>query len=520
AISDFSVYEDNRVKAARLTHVQYPYTVEFEYEVTYNGLLFYPVWHPQDATNLSVEQANFQVIVPQGFKFRHKAINLNQNPSVSTADKNETYTWQVNNLTALEETPFQPAFTEIMPAVYTAPTEFEIEGFKGSMESWASFGQWINQLNTGKDKLPEATVAKLKTLVADAPDDLTKIKKIYDYLQANTRYVSIQLGIGGFQPFEASFVDSKGYGDCKALSNYMYAMLKAIGINANYTLIRAGEDESDIQVDFPSSQFNHVVLCVPMAKDSLWLECTSQTESLGYAGQFTGNRHALMITPEGGKIVKTPVYNATDNLQKRKATVQLDAAGNAAATIETIYTGLQQDDISGLLTAGTEDQKKHLYNQIRIPSFDIKKFEFSQQKGRLPEVTEKLAININKYGSLSGKRLFLTPNLMNQVRAIPPKVENRKVDVVTTWAYADTDVIEYTLPAGIFEIEALPETQTVKSGFGEYTASFKLEKDILTYTRTLTRYKGRYPSSSYSELQDFYRKISKADKMQVVLVTK
>ena len=143
-----------------------------------------------------------------------------------------------------------------------------------------------------------------------------------------------------------------------------------------------------------------------------------------------------------------------------------------------------------------------------------------QQKGRLPEVTEKLALNINKYGALSGKRLFLTPNLMNQISSIPPKVENRKLEVVTGWAYVDTDIIEYKLPTGVFQVEALPETQTVKSGFGEYTASFKMENDVLTYTRTFTRHKGRYPSTSYPELQDFYRKISKADKMQVVLVTK
>jgi len=520
AISDFSVYEDNRLKAARLTHVQYPYTVEFDYEISYNGLLFYPTWQPQDETNLSVENAKFQVILPLGLKFRHKAVNLTQKPEVITTDKNQTYTWQVTNLEALEEVPFQPAFAEILPTVYTAPTEFEIEGYKGNMDTWASFGQWINQLNADKEKLSEATVTKLKALVANAPDDLAKVQKIYEHLQANTRYVSIQLGIGGFQPFEASFVDSKGYGDCKALSNYMHAMLKAVGVNSNYTLIRAGQDVNDIQVDFPSLQFNHVVLCVPMAKDSLWLECTSQTASLGYAGHFTGNRHALLITPEGGKIVKTPVYGATDNLQKRKATVQLDAVGNGAATVETVYTGLQQDDVSGLLTAGTEDQKKYLYNQIHIPSFDIKKFEFDQQKGRLPQVTEKLAININKYGSVSGKRLFLTPNLMNQISTIPPKVDNRKLEVVTSWAFTDSDVIQYKLPDGVFQVEALPETQIIKSNFGEYTASFKIEQDVLTYTRTFTRHKGRYPSTAYPELQDFYRKISKADKMQVVLVTK
>ncbi|KAA5546739.1 DUF3857 domain-containing protein [Adhaeribacter rhizoryzae] len=520
AVDNGSLFDDSRVKGAKLNALQYPYTVEYEYEISYNGLLFYPTWLPQDETNLAVESAKFQVIIPAGMTFRHKGINLPDKPQVSVQDKNQVHTWQVAGLAAQETIPFQPSFLEQVPALFTAPDDFEYEGYKGNMNSWTSFGNWINQLNTGKDKLPEATVAHLKALVADAPDDLTKVQKIYEYLQSKTRYVSIQLGIGGYQPFEASFVDNKGYGDCKALSNYTHAMLKAVGINSFYTLIRAGRNERDIQVDFPSNQFNHAVLCVPMAKDTIWLECTSQSESWGYSGSFTGKRHALLITPEGGKLIKTPVYNAPQNLQNRQATVNLDASGNGLANIETTYTALQQDEISHIITADSDTQKKWLYGNVKIPSFEIRKYDFSRQKGKLPAVTEKLNITINKYGSISGKRLFLTPNLLNQLSYVPPKVENRRLDVITGMPYIDTDVISYQLPSSTFEPELIPEPQVINSRFGEYSASVKIEKDVLTYTRTLRINNGRFPASAYNELIEFYKKIQKADKMQVVLATK
>jgi hypothetical protein len=351
-------------------------------------------------------------------------------------------------------------------------------------------------------------------------DKVKKIQKVYDYLQANTRYVSIQLGIGGWQPFEASLVADKGYGDCKALSNYTKAMLKTIGIDSYYALIRAGENEPDIYTDFPSRQFNHAILCVPLSKDTIWLECTSQTTPFGYMGGFTGNRHALLITPEGGKIVKTPSYTAKDNLQQRKAQVYLTAQGDATAEVISTYTGQQQDDLSQMIYAySPEEQKKWLYKSIKIPSFEITSFAYHHTKARIPAVTEKASLAIRKCASKSGSRLFLTPNLLPAEITVPATTENRRSPIVLSMAYIDTDTIQYHLPEG-YHPEFLPEPVRHKSAFGEYTASVTIENGVITYIRTLLMNKGTFPATAYNELIEFRKKIIKADKTQIVFVNK
>ena len=81
-------------------------------------------------------------------------------------------------------------------------------------------------------------------------------------MQKSTRYVNVSLGVGGWQPIAAKDVYKHGYGDCKALSNYMKALLKEAGITAHYTLVNAGARARRLLADLPGSSFNHAILCV------------------------------------------------------------------------------------------------------------------------------------------------------------------------------------------------------------------------------------------------------------------
>jgi hypothetical protein len=94
---------------------------------------------------------------------------------------------------------------------------FKLDNYKGDMSTWKGFGKFIYELSKGRDVLPDDIKQQVKSLTARASSDVEKIKILYDYLQKNTRYISIQLGLGGWQPFEATYVAKKGYGDCKAL---------------------------------------------------------------------------------------------------------------------------------------------------------------------------------------------------------------------------------------------------------------------------------------------------------------
>ena len=388
--SESSLADDDRYKLHNFNCKIYPYTIEYETAIEFKGIFYLPAWLPIADENYAVEKSKLTVLCPVEYTLRFKTFNYNKQPQISTVKQWQVYEWAVEKLPAIEEEKYEPEWYEITPAVFLAPSDFEIQHYKGNMADWKSFGKFIYALNTGRDILPDNIKQQVHTLTDQLASPKEKIKVLYQYLQKNTHYISIQLGIGGWQTFDAASVAAKGYGDCKALSNYMYSLLKEAGIKSYYTLIKAGENNHSFLPDFPSAnQFNHIIVCVPQPKDSIWLECTSQTLPMGYLSGFTSNRNALLVNENGGTLVHTPVYKKTDNLQIRKINASVNEEGKLTALINTKYKAQQQDELHGMLNAVSKERVGEiLKTQFNLSSYDITKFNYGDEEGTLPSSTK------------------------------------------------------------------------------------------------------------------------------------
>lgn len=517
-VSEISLMDHNRIKQHDFYYKVYPYTVEYIVEVKQNGTMFYPVWEPQGSEYLAVQKSIFRIATPEAYQFRHKAYNYEGKPVITNEKGKAVYTWQIDNMPAFIKEPYAPDISSFTPAVLVGPTAFEMEKYKGNMNTWKDFGLFVYQLIANRDQLPDNIKAKVHQLVNGITDPEEKVKILYNYLQANSRYISIQLGIGGWQPFDAKFVAEKKYGDCKALTNFMLALLKEAGIKSDYALINAGRGEEKIYDDFPSSQFNHVILCVPMQKDSIWLECTSQDVAAGYMGRFTGNRYALLVNEKGGHMVRTPAYSAEDNLQVRSINATLLPDATLMVKAKTVYTGLQQDDIHGMISSLSKDKiKEYLHDDFNLSTYEINNFDYKVQKQRVPAIEENLDIAVYNYANITGKRLFITPNILTRSGNRPQADNKRKYDVNLSTPYIDIDSVTITIPAG-YKAESVPKDVSLDAKFGSYTAKFKILADKITYYRRVQLAKGVYPAAAYNELVSFYQTIYQADMTKIVLV--
>ena len=108
----------------------------------------------------------------------------------------------LKNVPAIKPEPASPPILDLVPLVFAVPEEFEYEKTRGSMRDWASYGAWQCGLLEGRARLPEALRAEVHRRTDGLATDREKIRALYDYLGESTRYVSIQLGIGGRRGFQ------------------------------------------------------------------------------------------------------------------------------------------------------------------------------------------------------------------------------------------------------------------------------------------------------------------------------
>jgi len=510
--------DDSRYKKHNFYHRVYPYTIEYTIESVKKETMFFSSWIPVWSELIAVQKSVFAVDVPVGYLLRYKPFNYTREPVIKEAGGRKVHNWSLENYEAVKREFAAPSWKQITPAVLFAPSDFVIEDFKGTMTDWKELGKFQLSLNKGRDQLPDELKKKVAELTNGAKSAEEKIVRLYQFLQSNTRYISIQLGIGGWRPLEASFVAGKLYGDCKALSNYMYALLKEAGIKSHYTLIKAGQGEDDLELDFPSRQFNHAIICVPMEKDSLWLECTSQTQSPGYMGGFTGNRHALLITEEGGKVTATPRYGINDNTQVRQIKAQLTEDGRLQVRAHTIYSCMQQDDLQMLINSLSKDKVKEvLQEKLDFATYEVDRFNYKENKSKRPSVEEELDISVSNYATITGKRLFIVPNIMTRHGRRLTQQEERKYPLELDVEYRDTDSVEIVIPAG-YTAESVPTDVVLETRFGKYRSTVKIEGNRILYFRTMEHFAGNFAAKEYAELVKFYEAMYKADRARLVLV--
>ena len=521
AVDGGTLYSDSRVLFMPYTPVSYPYTVEFLCEVETSSTAAIPSWRPIGGYFVSVQKDVYKLEDHAGLGLRFKEKNLEAfNVNVSHSEQVLNYT--LENQKPLKPEDLSPSFSKITPNVLVAVDRFHFYGVDGHAKNWLEFGDWINNsLLAGRNQVTEETKQQILNLVSDIKDPIDKAKKVFEFVQSTTRYISVQVGIGGVQPIPALEVDQLKYGDCKGLTNYTQALLKIAGVPSFYTIVESGSQNIvDFEEDFASlEQGNHIILAIPDDNDMLWVDCTSQLHPFNFIGDFTDNRNVLIVKPNASEIIKTKVYEDSLNYQSTVANIKLKPNGGLAAAITRKTKGIQYDN-RFLIERKPKREIVEYYKEYwgNINGLEVLNYSNTNDKSNI-EFTENVNVYSQKYASISGSNLIFSPNAFNKNTFIPNRYRNRTQPLEIQRGYLDEDTFSYQIPEG-YQVEALPDNVSIKNKFGNYLITLSVQDNSILYKRTLMIRSGTFPKSDYTAYRDFRKKISSLDQSKIILKRK
>ena len=505
---------DGTILTIKPDYKEFPFTVEVNAKINLDGFVSLPAWIPRSQFHLAVDQSRLTVIRPVSTKINFWEENVGG--TTVTKDSKMITTYVVTGLQSVDNKVRYHDFYAEQPKVLSIPAEFRLDNAPGSSASWRDFGNWFYSLNDEPYRLSQKTTQYIDGLGKD--DKRKLIQDIYEYMQDRTRYVSIQLGIGGFRALPTKDVEDYGYGDCKALSMYMKNMLDYAGVSANYVLAHAGSDVPDVISEFPSNQFNHVFLGVPLNKDTVYLECTSQIMPVDYLGSFTDDRNVLWVRKDKSAIVRSRVYSHGQNMQHNFVGISLDTEGNGTADFDIFNQGIFFDEIQ-LFKLGSSDYiKAHNQSKFDYRDFAIKSHSFHQPDRNVSAFNLKYSLQINGLARVvNGKFVFpIMP-------ATPFHKYIEKDDLMKFYSVKRgltvNDVIEVKLPLNYW-IYDLPEPEALTSAYGSYKLATSFDGKTLTIKRTLVLYKGDYNKEDYEPFKRFFQSIEKLEKRKLVMNSK
>ena len=484
----------------KLVANSYPVTIEEESTYRINWLFKFPRFQ-FTVPNQSIESASLRLTFPSSMKVNYKAYNFIEKPKLQTLKNEEVVEFHIGNL------PVKKYGEETRPHIYFNADKIEHNGYAGNTSTWTDMGLWYNNVVKGRNTLTIEHQEEIRKLVMGASSDREKVRILYEYLQRNFRYVSIQLGIGGVQPFPADFLHEKKYGDCKGLSNYMEACLAALNIKSYSAWIHSGVNETYMDTSFAHDVFNHQILMVPLNKDTIWLECTSNVHEFGHLGTSTENRFAVVLTENGGKLVKTPTSKYTDNTIYSYTDININVDGEGEVDTRFFTTGEFKYEMVGISRQTIEEQKK-----FAVLSFGLSNStEFEMNFGNREEFpyTSKIKMEVDKiYDFKAGSKLFLRPRLNKMWLGSLTKEEKPEYNFYLRRPMTKTDTTVFHLPEG-YTVEALPRDKTLSFAKGKYESKYWYDEASRTIfsTAKLTVTSQIIEPSIYEEARLFFDQV-------------
>jgi len=506
--------------------------VGYEIEQELRPYVMQDIWAFQDV-GVPVREAHYSLQLPAGWEYKAAWLN---HAELAPSGGGGQWQWVVNDVKAIKPEAGMPPWQSV--AGFMVVSLFgNATGRNNGFQDWKAMGIWESGLANGRREASPEIKKKTAEITANAPTTLAKMRALAEFMQKDIRYVAIQLGIGGWQPHPAPEIFLHKYGDCKDKATLLSTMLNEIGVESYYLDINT--ERGTITPATPATRwFDHVVLAIrlpeqvndpslhmiishPKLGRLLIFDPTDEFTPFGHLRGELQESYALLVTADGGELMKVPQLPAAMSGVVRTAKLELTSTGTLSGEFVEQRNGDYGTQQRARLKSVTKDADRVKVIETLIShslsAFQLTKASFSNLNQVDQPFGYQYSLVAQNYAKTAGNLLLVRPRVLGSNSSdLLEKKEPRMFPVEFDGPAKNMDTIEITVPAG-YEVDDLPPAVDVDYSFASYHSKTEAAGNVLRYTRTFEIKELSVPLNKMDDLKKFYRIIAGDERNTAVL---
>jgi len=355
---NFVFFSDQRAKIFTLPGIADGAVIEYRYRLTISGRTFWHSWTFQD--EVPVVLSRFTLVKPGEWDVVCRSYGTPITPAVTTAPAGfrSRHVWEARDLPPLRSEFGMPPDPEVITRIALAPV-----GFK----TWDDIAHWYAEV-VGKRNIGGSVLeAMADSLTRFEQSNLDKLRRIFEWVRDQVRYVAVEIGAGGYEPHSADEVFAKRYGDCKDLVMLLSALAHEANIDVRPVLISTWHNGKP-DTTLPSAlQFNHLIGFAPdVAPGGIWLDATDKAGIFGRLPWYDQGVPVVVAGPANkGYRTITPEDPPSANNAILDWNAELNSDGSALVSGKSILTGALALELrNDLRVADTTDMLQWLRTSL------------------------------------------------------------------------------------------------------------------------------------------------------------
>lgn len=510
---NFIFYSDIRAKRFSMPAVENGCIIEYSYKKEINNVTYWNRWPFQHSIPTLISR--YTLRIPSKWEYKVQSYQMHAKASISEKQVDGSkieHIWEERNIPPFLPEVAMPAVSDIVKHLAFSPA---------FVSKWNDISNWFYNL-TSERMLPNERIKSFTNkLISGKKYEKEILKRLFQFVRDNIRYVAIEIGIGGYQPHFASETFHNRYGDCKDMAALLIAMIDAAAMKA-YPALVSTQLNGEVDTALAShNQFNHVIVNAVLSDSQVvWMDPTDKDCAFGELPWYDQGVEVFVVkNADEYEFIRTPFNEPNQNLYQTKWFAHLDSLGElkgkCRVTIHGVPAQLNRCNL-GSMNPGL--RKQWLENEIasNCPSASLDSFYISNLKTPQKPISIQIDFHAPNFASIDSNLVILEGSIFRRAQYEDIfTATDRKYSVIFNYLQKRKDFVTLTLPNGYKVIRA-PKPEKISCEWADYEINYRFYENKLELFRFFQLKQQQVPKDDYINMRAFFQKIGSKERHKII----